>query len=693
MRSGSPAHDGRGWSPAQHPNAGRGGAAAQSYSGPQAEFDSGEYRQLVDSSNGHATDGRGYVSDSRGYAADSRGYAADSRHSQEPRYGPVPGNQQVTGRQRPGAGYQPPAYRRPADDYGYGDPGYADPSYDGPRDSGAYQSAPVAAPPPAFPPPPVSPPAGYQRPWPGAAMGTDQIYPVTGAQEVYREEPRQEEPRQYDEQRQYEEPRYEEPRHDDRRGADPRLAGIRYDELRYDELRYDESDSGDQGFADSRYDEPLDDDAWYEELRRGGPAFQPQPPGPASPGPAGPGPGTHRHGPGFDGGHDRSGGYPPAPGNNGNNGGNGNGGYGGYGPRMSAVPAPGVGSGPMVGLSRAPGVTGTPAAAQASPVAVSFQAAPAFAPPSSVGVLTPPAGTRHQSHQRPQAFGSQPRLAAAPTMASPMVKPAPVPHAQPTAAMPAMTGPDTVAWDIETAADGEELQALEQVWQEDDGGYSTLLDDLEEDADARTETGSQPATPGKRAGRRRGRSSDHRLWLGLVGVAAVAGAAIFGIVKFEFPSSSGPSHELVMPASVGSYQWAQKLEKPADLGPLIQKFRAGLGSSATDVVAREYESGSETTGSSPQLFIFVGGHLPNQSPASSLHNFIQDFTGAQVVSAGPMGGAAACTQVSVGTPDQQAVCAWFDNDSVGSLTSPTMSVAKLAQVMLQFRPQVEHITK
>ena len=666
MRSGSSAHDGRGWSPAQHPQSGRGPQ-------PEAEFDSGEYRQLVES---------------------SYGYAADGRHPQQPDYTHVDPRQGPGYQQQPGAGYQPAqppaAYRRPVEDYdyGYGDPGYADPSYDGPPGRGAYQSAPVApapaiAPPPppapayqapAYQPPSAYPPAGYQQPWPGSATSADQVYPVTGAQEVYREEPRR-----------YEEPRYEEPRYEEHRAADPRLEG-----LRYDELRYDDGDSG----GDTRYDEPLDDDAWYAELRRGGPAFQPPNPSPAGPAAqSGPRPDSYQQGPGYD----RSGGYPPAPGNPGNNGN----GYGGYGPRMSAVPAapalpaPGAGSGPMVGLSRTASVAGAPGG-QASPVALGFQAAPTFTQPSSVGVLAPPAGSRYQTRgdapqaALPPAFtAQQPRLGAAP--------PAPAAPARPdpsaTAAMPAMTGPDTAAWDIEAEED-DELVVLEQYWEEEDGGYSALLDEVEDDAGhtrGRNSTGTQPAPAAKRAGRRRGGSSDHRLWLGLVGVAVVAAGAIFGIVKFEFPSNSGPSHELIVPASVASYQWAPKLE--SGLGPLINKFRAELGSSSTNVVAREYQSGSATAGSSPQLVAFIGGHLPNQSPTSSLHNFMQDFKGAQVVSAGPMGGDAACTQVSAGTSDSAALCVWFDNDSVGVIWSPTMSAAKLDPVMLQFRPYVEHTAK
>ena len=59
------------------------------------------------------------------------------------------------------------------------------------------------------------------------------------------------------------------------RPADPRLEGINYGELRYDEP--DPLTPGQPG-----HDEPLDDESWYEELRREAPAY-PQNFGPQHP--------------------------------------------------------------------------------------------------------------------------------------------------------------------------------------------------------------------------------------------------------------------------------------------------------------------------------------------------------------------------------------------------------------------------
>ena len=65
------------------------------------------------------------------------------------------------------------------------------------------------------------------------------------------------------------------------RPADPRLEGINYGELRYDPDPADPVTPGKPG-----HDEPLDDESWYQELRRTGPAY-PQRSGPQG-GPSGP---------------------------------------------------------------------------------------------------------------------------------------------------------------------------------------------------------------------------------------------------------------------------------------------------------------------------------------------------------------------------------------------------------------------
>jgi uncharacterized protein YodC (DUF2158 family) len=63
-----------------------------------------------------------------------------------------------------------------------------------------------------------------------------------------------------------------------------------------------------------------------------------------------------------------------------------------------------------------------------------------------------------------------------------------------------------------------------------------------------------------------------------------------------------------------------------------------------------------------------------------------------VVSAGSLGGKAACVQEG-SSSDGVSMCAWFDNDSFGEIVSPTMNSAALAQEMLMVRPAVEQVVK
>jgi hypothetical protein len=301
------------------------------------------------------------------------------------------------------------------------------------------------------------------------------------------------------------------------------------------------------------------------------------------------------------------------------------------------------------GYQPAPGFPQAPAAPQA------MLAAP-------VGVLTPAAGSRFDARiDAPQARGAGP-----------------------------MVGPDTVAWDAAT-----DMDSLEEYWQEEenDGGYSALLEEFDSGPGDPRDTASQPAVAARRTGRRRGGSNDHRLWLGLGGVVVVAAAAIFGIVKFEFPGATGPAHALSTPAKIASYQWAPNLEKTSNLDALRNQFIKMSGGAAANVVSREYESGAVSSSNNAEIVMFVGGHVANDSPAGSVAAFTQDYKAAQVVSAGPMGGEAACVQQAAGTSASVAMCAWFDNDSVGVVTSPTMNVDALAKVMRGFRPSVEHVVK
>ena len=683
-----------------------------------AEFDSGEYRALVESS--YERDEYSHVDPRSGGDRRHGGHGqpyGGQPHSDQPyggQYGEQPyggpqgyGPRGAAGHQPPSAGsygygdpgYGDPGYADPGygdpryGDPGYGDPGYADPGYDGPR---GYQ-------PPVRPevrhqigpgsaslggPGPVGPAglaghgsAGLGGPGPGPvgpASGPQPIYPVTGAQEVYREpdEPSYQQARQSD-------PRPSDQRPSDQRPSDPRLAGLRYDELRYDDVDLD-----DQSFP--RYDEPLDDEAWYAELRSSGPAQRERPSGGGSAGggqagrgsaggadylpaggqqgsgqpagvrPAGTG-GPGRPGvPGFSGGHGVSGGPSGfagpgaqsarnlAPGS-------------GPGPRMSALPASAA---PPGRLPRNPG-SGYKAAAAVAPVRP--QPAPGIAsardrgylgaPVAQVGLLTPPAGSSRYEAD--------------------------------------FAGPETVAWSIAEDVDSGEMQVLEEYWEEDEGDveYSALLADLGDNrAESDLDTGSQLADTRQRAGRRRGRSGDRRLWLGLGGVVAVAAAAIFLIIKFEFPSDTGPAHTLSMPDSIGS-SFVRSNFDSKDVDKLRQEFVKMTNGQATDVQSGTFQSGGPAMGGVPQIVMTLDAHLANDNPASSIAGFMKDYKSAVMVPAGSLGGEAACAEVPGSDADNVAICAWFDNDSFGMLVSPSMNANTLAGQLQTFRSAVEHVAR
>src|SRR4029079_15341267 len=198
-----------------------------------------------------------------------------------------------------GAGY------RPAGPSG-GVPGYQVPEVRDPSPP-AYQA-------PGFPdsgyqPQSFSPPPGSgQDIWP--VTGAQEALPATGPQPALRDGSPRGGATAYPEEW-YGSPRLNDRASDDRvlddrapgdvrpsRSQDPRLAG-----MTYGELRYDEPEAGEAGYV-----EPLDEESWYQELRRSAPA-SPQTHG----GPQGPGTGPQRRaepsGPAFG----QQSGYTPAP--------------------------------------------------------------------------------------------------------------------------------------------------------------------------------------------------------------------------------------------------------------------------------------------------------------------------------------------------------------------------------------------
>ena len=210
------------------------------------------------------------------------------------------------------------------------------------------------------------------------------------------------------------------------------------------------------------------------------------------------------------------------------------------------------------------------------------------------------------------------------------------------------------------------------------GGTGALL---------RSRPGSRPV------GRRRGRSGDRRLWFALGGVVVVFVGALVAIVMVAFPSGpGGPAHTLVAPDQLNAFTRRPALEQQMNVAQLRQDVVNTSSGQARHVVEAVYEAGNSTSGTTPQIILFIGGNLLNAAPNVSVTSFTQRFKGAKITNAGGAG-EAACVNATASEPGSVAMCAWFDNDSFGEVVSPTMNAAALASTMRQIRPHVELIAE
>ena len=187
------------------------------------------------------------------------------------------------------------------------------------------------------------------------------------------------------------------------------------------------------------------------------------------------------------------------------------------------------------------------------------------------------------------------------------------------------------------------------------------------------------------------------LWLALGWVIVIAATAIgsivkFEIVKFESPSHTSTAHIVVTPTTIGSYTHSVDLERQLNVAQLHAEIIKMSSGQASDVVSAVYESDSSEADNREQIILFIGGHLANADPATSITSFTQRFPGAHVVSAGSLGGEAACVQEGVAS-NVLALCVWFDNDTFGEIVSPTITMAQLATTLDQIRPSLELYAK
>jgi hypothetical protein len=173
---------------------------------------------------------------------------------------------------------------------------------------------------------------------------------------------------------------------------------------------------------------------------------------------------------------------------------------------------------------------------------------------------------------------------------------------------------------------------------------------------------------------------------GLAAVLVAAGAAdVLGVF-----GGSGPAHVLVAPDRLGAYIRRPQLEKQGNLAALQRQVIAKSAGQASHVVSAVYENSS---GSSPQMILFVGGNLTGVSSSDFISSFTQQSKGAFAASPGSLGGSAACVNAQASVPGSVALCTWADNDTFGVVASLTMNATKLAAEMRVMRPMVERVAK
>jgi hypothetical protein len=165
-----------------------------------------------------------------------------------------------------------------------------------------------------------------------------------------------------------------------------------------------------------------------------------------------------------------------------------------------------------------------------------------------------------------------------------------------------------------------------------------------------------------------------------------------GFIFFGFLGSDAPVHQVVVPQAVDGFTRSTSLEKQLRVSVEAQKVKQASGGQASDVVAAVYQRGSITPASNAQIFMLVGGKLAGLDPDASVADFEHSYTGSVSVSHGSLGGDAACTKTHL-NGQSASMCVWFDDDTFGTMVSPTMTDAELAATMVAVRPDIEQPVK
>ncbi len=192
-----------------------------------------------------------------------------------------------------------------------------------------------------------------------------------------------------------------------------------------------------------------------------------------------------------------------------------------------------------------------------------------------------------------------------------------------------------------------------------------------------------------RAGRRPGRRRSRRMIMVAAGLAVVLAAVGAADVLGAF-GGRGPAHVLVTPDQIGAYVRRPQLEKQANAAALQRQVIAKSAGQASHVVSAVYE---DSTGSSPEMILFIAGNLSGVSASGFISSFTQQSKGSFVTSPGSLGGSAACVNAQASVPGSVALCTWADNDTFGVVASLTMNATRLATEMRAMRPMVERTAK
>ncbi len=159
------------------------------------------------------------------------------------------------------------------------------------------------------------------------------------------------------------------------------------------------------------------------------------------------------------------------------------------------------------------------------------------------------------------------------------------------------------------------------------------------------------------------------------------------------PPQTTASGHLGVPRKIGSLRLnpalTQKFVGPKGERQFANSFYIPVRDAASGFYTTDPTSTTFTT-KDPRL-MFLAAYLHGSGdPKSALHSFMTNrtFSGQQEVTAGPLGGKAACGQLAQqSTP--VAHCMWADNNSYADFYAWNSSPSALAETMLTIRPQVE----